>query len=29
MKLAFLTLPEDERKAYIEQAALRRNIFRA
>ena len=26
MKLAFLALPADERRLYIEQAAVRRNI---
>lgn len=26
MKLAFLTLPEDERRLYIEQAAVRRSL---
>ncbi len=26
MKLAFLTLPDDERRLYIEQAAIRRNL---
>jgi hypothetical protein len=26
MKLAFLELPPDERRVYIEQAAIRRNV---
>ncbi len=26
MKLAFLELPRDERRLYIEQAAVRRNV---